>query len=287
MPPGNPAHIIANMRITHRTFVAAALQKSCGISSNAAHICPTSNLFPQVQRVLTLGGSLGGGIDVSLIGTLNHTTQILSGNSAHMEVSFHKARKRTVNQPPLRLVDAGNPAHTALTLDSPLKCAAQKLPTVAAYDTSGSVPKICGRDCSPHTQVLDDTAHLHIAEQALHIAVACNQQAGNRMPLAIKGSAKGWNGSEVRSSQINVPGQEDRLSLRPAVQGAIFRKLCQILCCFNRYGILCRPRRWSRCKQQQNSGQRQCHPSMYAFHALPPWNVPRLPSPPLQRPLRG
>ena len=155
---------------------------------------------------------------------------------------------------------AGDAADPALAGDPALDRAVYYLSRIASGKNTEIIPAVAGADIALETQVAHDGALLDIPEEASHIAAALDDKAVYPVPLPVEGAAEGRYRTELPALEIDIVLKNDRLSPRPAVKGAVFRKLGQILGSLYVYRFARGQGRKSHRKQDANGQSRRHEP---------------------------
>ena len=116
------------MRVSHRSGVDAALQDAGGKAADAADIGADGYIFRSVELFLIQIIQIElrihlGGVDTSAVLALDDGAVVLSGNAAHIVFSGDGTGEAAVDDLPLRLVDARDPADAVRPADRAGKCA--------------------------------------------------------------------------------------------------------------------------------------------------------------------
>ena len=126
------------------------------------------------------------------------------------------------------VVEAHDAAHLFFSAHAALKFAVDDMAPVHACDAAHLRRPLAGGHDAGHAQTCDRSARLDIAEQSGGGAVRRQVQAGDRVPLPIKGAAESGDRGEVRPREVEVRRERDGAPLRPGVQRAVLAQREQV-----------------------------------------------------------
>ena len=189
------AHIIAHMGIADGAFVPAVPQHTVGGAGDTSGIRGGVQHFFGIQVVQaffqTLFLFLVDRVDGALVDAAGDDAAVLAGDTAGVLFAGDRAHHRAAVDGAGGFVDPGDTAHLALPLYGATEGTGQDGAFVAAGDTAQAGLFPGGGDGAGHMEVPDHSALLDIAEQPLVRGAVCQGEAGNGVPISLKGPAEG------------------------------------------------------------------------------------------------
>ena len=230
LPPGNAAHIIAVMRVSHGPDVDAVKHHALGEAHDAAGVGGDVLILGiQEGDGQTVGGSgeirkfqlflADGDVHLTLVPAVADEAFAVPGDAAGEALAIHRAGEAAGGDS--AVVISHKAAHIIPPADGTLKTAVLDAAPAGTGQAAHIVPPVGRRNGSGNLQVPDDGLRRYIAEERLIGPVGGERHTGDAVTVAEEGSGKGRHRFHVLPAEVQIRFQTDREALRPAVEGTV------------------------------------------------------------------